>query len=274
MKLKIGEFARIGQVTVQTLRYYEDMDLLRPAAVDAFTGYRYYMLEQLPRLHRILALKDLGLSLAEITQFLAEDLPMAEMRGMLLLKQTEMRKQVQEQLNRLDRIDARLRMLEQNNAPVQYEVVLKRIEPLRVVSSRGVIPSYWEETPLWMDLFARLERAGLKPAGPCLTVYHAGEPEIDAEVCAPVDGDADPGILTIQELPAVERMACAIHHGPFTGLAAAYAALLTWIDCNGYRIGGPDREVYLRLPEGCNFGGDPKAVTELQVPVIDKGNER
>ncbi len=89
MKIKIGNFARIGQVTVQTLRHYDDLGLLKPSEVDALSGYRYYTLEQLPRLHRILALKDLGFSLEQIARLLEEDLPPAELRGMLRLKQDE-----------------------------------------------------------------------------------------------------------------------------------------------------------------------------------------
>jgi MerR HTH family regulatory protein len=57
--LKIGEFARVGQVSIATLRYYDQYGLLKPNALDPDTGYRYYSLDQLARLNRILALKEL-----------------------------------------------------------------------------------------------------------------------------------------------------------------------------------------------------------------------
>jgi effector-binding domain-containing protein len=63
-------------------------------------------------------------------------------------------------------------------------------------------------------------------------------------------------------------MASTIHTGPFTGFASAYADLLKWIDANGYRINGPDRQIYLRLPEKGQRRSDPNAITEMQVPVI------
>jgi DNA-binding transcriptional MerR regulator len=66
--LKIGEFSRLSQTPVSTLRYYDDIGLLKPVSVDGFTGYRYYSADQLPTLNRITELKDLGLSLAEIVQ--------------------------------------------------------------------------------------------------------------------------------------------------------------------------------------------------------------
>ncbi len=72
--LKIGEFARVTQVSLATLRYYDQCGLLKPLALDPETGYRYYSLDQLPRLNRILALKELGFALEQIAQLLKEGL--------------------------------------------------------------------------------------------------------------------------------------------------------------------------------------------------------
>ena len=68
--IRIGEFSRIGQVSVKTLRYYDTVELLKPTEVDPSTGYRYYSFDMLPKLNRILALKELGLSLEQIKQLL------------------------------------------------------------------------------------------------------------------------------------------------------------------------------------------------------------
>jgi DNA-binding transcriptional MerR regulator len=269
MKIRIGNFARVGQVTVQTLRHYDDMGLLKPVEVDALTGYRYYTLDQLPRLHRILALKDLGFSLEQVSRLLEDDLSPLELRGMLKLKQSELRQQVQEQLDRLERLEARLGMIEQESQLPPHEVIIKRVDALRVVSLRRVIPSYWDEEPLWVELANQIERTGIKTCEPSLSIYHAGEPEVGAEVCVaiPEDVTATRGI-SIRTLPEVETMASTIHKGPFTGFASAYADLLKWIDVNGYRVSGPDREVYLRLPEEGQYRSDTNALTEMQVPVI------
>jgi DNA-binding transcriptional MerR regulator len=73
--IKIGDFSRLSQVPISTLRYYDEVGLLRPAAIDETSGYRFYTLEQLPLLNLILALKWLGLSLDQIAQLLAEKVP-------------------------------------------------------------------------------------------------------------------------------------------------------------------------------------------------------
>jgi DNA-binding transcriptional MerR regulator len=105
---KIGEFARIGQVSIVTLRYYDRCGLLKPNALDPDTGYRYYSLDQLPRLHRILALKDLGFPLEQIARMLEEDLSLDQLRGMFLLKQAQAQHMIDTEQARLTRIAVRL----------------------------------------------------------------------------------------------------------------------------------------------------------------------
>ena len=67
---KIGDFSMLSRISVKTLRYYDEIGLLKPVNVDQFTGYRYYSADQLPRLNYIVALKDMGLSLEEIANTL------------------------------------------------------------------------------------------------------------------------------------------------------------------------------------------------------------
>lgn len=268
MKLRIGEFARLGQVSVQTLRYYADLGLLVPSEVDRFSSYRYYTLDQLPRLIRILALKDLGISLDQIIHLLSEDLSNAELSRILLLKQSELREQVQEHLDRLDRINARLRFIEESKSFPSYEVIIKQVASLRVATVRGTIPSFWDSEPLWAELMANIERAKLTPCAPFFTLCHAVEPGIDIEVCAPVpDSARDSSEILVQTLPVVETMACTLHQGAFTGLITAFTALVQWVGRNGYQICGPDREIYLRFPEGNQLREDNGALTELQIPI-------
>jgi DNA-binding transcriptional MerR regulator len=110
--IKIGDFARLSQVSVVTLRYYDEMELLKPVKVDSFTGYRFYSAEQLPLLNRILALKDLGFSLEQIKLMLTDDLTLEQLRGMLKVQRNEVEKHVEDEQERLLRIEARLRQIE------------------------------------------------------------------------------------------------------------------------------------------------------------------
>ena len=70
---RIGEFSQMAQVTIRTLRHYDELGLLKPVHIDRFTDYRYYTIEQLLQLNRILVLKDLGFSLEQIARSLKDD---------------------------------------------------------------------------------------------------------------------------------------------------------------------------------------------------------
>ena len=72
-QLKIGEFSQLMQVTVKTLRHYEQKGLLLPDEVDPWTGYRYYAVDQMQKLNSIRALQRLGFSLDEIADLYADN---------------------------------------------------------------------------------------------------------------------------------------------------------------------------------------------------------
>ena len=109
--LKIGDFSQLAQVSVRALRIYDEMGLRKPVHVDRFSGYRYYEAEQLPRLNRIIALKDLGLSLEQISQLLNDNLSAEQLRGMLMMKQADLEQELKEGKLRLMRVAARLRQI-------------------------------------------------------------------------------------------------------------------------------------------------------------------
>lgn len=79
----IGEFSRHGRISVRMLRHYDAIGLLQPAYVDPASGYRFYQASQLSDLNRIIALKELGFTLRQVQEILAERLTAAELRGML-----------------------------------------------------------------------------------------------------------------------------------------------------------------------------------------------
>lgn len=65
-KFSIGQMARMNNVSIKTLRYYDEIGLFKPFEVDAGTGYRYYALEQFKELDIILYMKMMGVPLKEI----------------------------------------------------------------------------------------------------------------------------------------------------------------------------------------------------------------
>src|SRR5258707_11330821 len=119
---KIGEFSKLVQVSVPTLRYYDQVGLLKPVEIDRYTSYRYYSASQLPRLHRILALRGLGFSLEQIGVVLAEGLTPEQMRGMLRMRHAQISQQIVEVQSQLAGVEFRLQQIEREEQLSTYDV--------------------------------------------------------------------------------------------------------------------------------------------------------
>ncbi len=268
---RIGEFSKICRVPVSALRYYSDRGLLPPIEVDPGSGYRYYAASQLPRLNRILALKDLGLSLDEIASILNDELSSAELRGMLRLKRAEMSRAVAEQQAQLARVENRLRLIEGEGDMPDYEIVLKELEPVHVLSLREIAPQPEHVGAMIGDGFAALMPVGIMPTAPCFSLYHDPEfkpDHIDVEIAFPVASE----VTTAPETPGGRsfshrivpggKAAVTIHQGPYETIDQAYAAMGSWLDSHDLRMAGPPQEAYLTAPD------DPSGpITEIRFPV-------
>lgn len=273
---KIGEFSKLVQVPIATLRYYDQVGLLKPVEVDRFTGYRYYSASQLPRLHRILALKGLGFSLEQISEVLDEGLTPEQMRGMLRLRHAQISQQIAEMQDHLVDVEMRLQQIEREEQISTYDVILKQVEPQLVASVRAILPNHSAVGTLFREVYEAIgtrvaEALGPHPGerGQTLVLWYDTEfKEHD------VDGAAafflrchvpDSGRMQVHELPAA-TMAATIHHGAYNTIGDAHEAVLQWIERNGYQIAGPDREINLYNKSPIRQD-DPSYVTEIQYPV-------
>ena len=263
---KIGYFSRISQVSVQTLRYYDRVGLLQPAHIDTFTGYRYYSIDQLSRLNRILALKDLGLSLEQIAQILTGDLPPRELRGMLRLKLAQLKDQKQMTEVQLGRVEARLRHLEMEGKMPDFEVILKTVEPVLVAGCRTVFTEGQGclTTP-YNEARQYVEAQNGKTVDPFIILFHTpvGAQEEDVEVAIPLAKPIpENDRIKVHQLPA-EHIASVLFKGQDDNIGQGYDAILSWIDRNGYQITGPFREVYHKL----SSDDQEENSVEIQFPI-------
>lgn len=183
----IGDFAKHGRVSVRMLRHYDAIGLLHPARVDPVSGYRHYEAAQLARLNRVIALKDLGLTLQQVRAVLDERVDVAELRGMLRLRQAELAAAMAADARRLTRVEARLRTIESEGTMPAQDVVVKRVPSVRVAELTAVAASYQPEDigpvigPLFGELCRRLAEAGVAEAGPSVARYE-DVPEGDGAV--------------------------------------------------------------------------------------------
>jgi len=281
--IKIGDFSKLAHVTVKTLHHYGELGLLQPAHVDRYTGYRYYTLDQLQHLNRILALKELGFSLEQISQLLNEELSLAEMRGMLRLKQMELAQSVTEEQARLESVERRLLQLAREGHPPDQEIAIKEVSAQTALSARVVAVNEEDIIParhsLQTLLSNHLERARLKPETPWFSLVGDtpyADRDLEIELAIGIHfrkeqraGDWGNSPIQLLELPNIESMASVVHEGESTTLNSAYTQLHAWTQSNGYQVAGPYREIY--LPDsGVGTQSQPildAGFIELQCPV-------
>jgi DNA-binding transcriptional MerR regulator len=269
--LSIGEFARLGQVSPRMLRHYDELGLLRPDRVDPQSGYRLYSVGQLGRLHRLLALRDLGFTLEQIGELLhSEDLPVEHLRGMLQLRRAQIEQHVADDQARLRRVEAHLRALEGSVLMLSIDVVVKRTDPVHTAEASGLSPGFGENLkPVFERLVPRvLQHLAKADARPGIMVAWYEEPADDGSVVLhagfdvgnqPVpEGDG----IRVTELPSI-TVASVVHRGSMDGVESTYEALVRWIGARGYKLAGRSRELYHEWDDS----QPERIVTELQMPI-------
>jgi DNA-binding transcriptional MerR regulator len=277
---KIGEFSKLGQVSVRMLRHYDSLGLLKPSYTDKFTSYRYYSIDQLARLNRLIALKELGFSLEQVAPLLnSNDLSLEQLRGMLMLRQAEIERELQAGQMQLAKVQARLLQIELEGQPSPYEIVVKAVPAQVVASIRQVVPAvtdmgYYCQS-LYEQLYTALQSRHITPLQPEITVYHNDEyteTDLDVEVMLPVQpkylrSGSETESISFAELSASQLTAALIYEGPFREITPAILALLQWVGRHNHTIAGPLRELHLSGPAHEVNAGPELPIIELQLPI-------
>lgn len=265
-KYKIGMFSKMNRVTIKALRYYDDIGLLKPAQIDDFTGYRYYTSEQLPRLHRILALRQMGFSIDEITEV---------MRGLSITKLLQTKKEqllaaIAENMKKLAQVEHYINTYKEDFS-LDYNVIIKELPEVTVASMRRVFAGYDEYFTVIPAMGEEMERLGCVCAVPeyCFNIYHDGEykeEDIDVEVCEAVtQAKEESDMVKFRIVERVPEAACVLHKGPYSALRNAYAAVIKWIEDNDYEPMDMPRESYI---DGIwNKDSEEDWLTEVQFPI-------
>ncbi|MGB3762230.1 MAG: MerR family transcriptional regulator [Ornithinimicrobium sp.] len=264
--ISIGDFARLGQVSVRMLRHYDRIGLLPPATIDASSGYRRYAAEQLARLNRIVALKDLGFTLEQVGSVLDHGVDSEELRGMLRLRLAELEHEESLARARLSAVEFRLRLIEKEHSMSDTEYVLKSLPAVRLAARRAVIETQPDIAGFVGPAFEELAHA-VSAAGGSLDVamasYDMSEDGIGVTVGYQVENPVA-GAETV-DLPATPTAVCAVHLGSMDGIGAAWQELARWVGSQGWAPSGPCRENYVRA---WPVDDQSRWVTELQQPVV------
>jgi len=269
---RIGEFSKMSKTTVKTLRYYDEIGLLKPEETDSFTSYRLYTTDQLVQLHKIQAFRQIGLSISEIQLILSGQ----DAEPILQKRRAELVDQLAEGQSQL----SRLTFLLQGERTMKYSATIKELPACIVYSKRITIPNYdGAKNDAYFGIIPEIGAAvankypELKCATPeyCFIVYPDGEhreKDITIEFCEAVDKmyhDFDD--ITFKEVKAC-TVVSVMHKGAYSELPKAYAFACKWVEENGYAIADHPRENYI---DGIwNKENEEDWLTEVQVPIVRK----
>ena len=268
-KLKIGEFSKMMQVTVKTLRHYEQRGLLMPEEVDKWTGYRYYSISQMQRLNAIRDLQRQGFTLEEIKELFDDG---AQMPGVELLTQKieETERQLQLLVERRRQLLRWLDSHKQKNTMEKFNI--QSLPEIIVASHREVIADYSALGALCVNKIGpEMQRLGCKCPLPgyCFTIEHNPEyapSTIDIEYCEQVEEmGVDSGIIQFKRLSAVPKALCMKHVGPYERFYESYTEAFKYMEEQGFKIAGKPRTTYI---DGVWNQEDPeKWVSIIQIPI-------
>jgi len=267
--LKIGDFSRLGRVTIKTLRYWDEIGLLKPDFVNRDNGYRFYSPQKLTVVHQIQQMKELGLYLEDIAEVLRKGREKNWWIDLLRSRRQSLFEELQLCQTTISKIDQMIKLAETEE--MMSTVEIRELPEVIVASMRTRIPSYnalFSVVPPMGEIMRKQGAVCSKPEY-CFNIYHDGEyreKDIDVEICeAVVEARKDTDGVVYKKIPAVPAAAVIMHKGPYEDLGKSYAEIFSWIEENGYTIDDNPRESYI---DGIWNRDDPQEWrTEIQVPV-------
>ena len=270
MKLfQIGEVAKMFQVSVGTLRHYEQVGLLSPEYTDSQTGYRYYSIRQFEVLNTIRYLRVLDMPLNQIADFLHNrDIQVIEDK---LQKQKELIRKKQQELKAVEqKINHRLQSIKDAIAAPLNEIRIIQAPAARIVWIRDSL-----KPTSYLDLEYSIRKLTgdqsesivfLGKVGVGISKEQLEQKHFDRYDCAfLVLDEEDIYQGTVDELP--ESKCVSVHfRGSHTEAAGYYQELLHYILEQHLKITGTSREITL-IDNGLTSNPE-KFVTEIRRPVV------
>ncbi|WP_082659707.1 GyrI-like domain-containing protein [Cellulomonas sp. B6] len=265
--LRIGAFSTLSRISVRMLRHYQEHGVLEPAAVDPFTGHRWYRAEQIADAHLVVLLRDAGFGVGAIAALVSSTGDPAGVEAAVVAQRAELARReddLRSQLTALDRVSTALR------GRTMHDVTLTTFSPTVLAGLRRVLPGYSDEGRLWQELMPLLGRAGAVPAPDAMAGATFHDPdhresdvdvEVWIEVAAPFEAAAP---LTCRAEPAREA-AVATLRGDYAGVGDVMASLGAFVAERGLET-GPMFNVYRVGPQQSQDPAD--WVTDVCLPVV------
>lgn len=270
---KISEFSRLSKVSLKTLRYYDQIGMLKPRKVDHDTGYRYYSADQLLELNRIFIYKELGFTLPQIIQLLREDITLEHIQGMFKLKKNEIQQIIDMEQAKLARIEERMQLIKSEGQVEKGQEIRIKAEvaqPFLSLKAHGREEDIPELFRTFNQLLTKETRQlAQSPQVVLWKEIDEKEDEFEFEVGYFLTRElpAFPDTLQLRTLPSEPMMATMAFRSDSNFACTACVDLAKWIEENNYLIkeNEPGREIYLPLSTKQN-----EQLMEIQIPITSR----
>lgn len=269
--MKISAFAKVSGISIKTLRYYDELGLLKPAHIDEQSGYRYYSEEQLLTVKRIAAYKEQGFTLEQLKPFLEEDIGSDIVKNKLADKMTELQHAMQTLQLQLDEVNSRITRLERSEAGNPSGPIIREVPSQRAAFIRDQVPR--SQLCLLLDEITKYAASNGEEEARQLTIlwhdHGSGNADIaDIEVAVPITRDIPAnGRIRVDFLPQLKSAASLVHRcDPYAYTCPVVPELRAWISSQGLvqAESEPIREIYLTSDKDI-YG--KKRPAELLIPL-------
>lgn len=263
----IGEIAKLFNMRVGTLRYYDEINILKPEKIDDETGYRYYSTKQFERLNTIKYLRALGMSLEKIESFF-DGKDVENLKKLL----EDQQKYTQEKIKELQYIDKKIenRLIQLSDA---LNTVFNKIEEKHILDRRIILLR--KDIPIGDDLeypIRELER--FNNLEPLMFLGKVGVSVSQEDLVCKSFKNFSSIFLFIEEGDNLEKEDAKLKESDYVTIRFSgthikadnyYIELLNYIENKNYTINGDSVEITL-IDLGIT-NDSSKFVTELQIPV-------
>lgn len=265
-KFLIGELARMFNISTDTLRHYDKLNLLKPEQ-DLSNNYRYYDLTGMFKLSRILFLKNLDISLSEIKNYMSHK-NADHLLNMLKSKHDDIDHKIQQLTNLKHKIDAKLELFEHaktklgqiniTSMPPRYGIFIKTtgIEDSKEIKEVFKKSEHYLKMSSWLvegQIYTSLPKEDMKCG-----IFNQFRYFIEINPT----NQANHGPLEVLE---ANDYACMTVIGPYTELILHYQTLVQWIIDHGYEIIGDSIEN--NIVDNDYSDSEDEFITEIQIPI-------
>lgn len=263
MLYQIGDFSKISRLSIKTLRYYHECNLLAPVQVDEESGYRYYDERCLERARAINELKALEFSLSEIKTILENYSDDEDIFDFMEKKSEEIKlkqKKYEEIQMKLSRFK---KQREEARVSNSSGILIKNVPDMLIASIR--FAGRYDE--VGKEFGRLLKCCGKYISGKFFCLYYDKEYKEDnaeIEICVQVSKEINNDIVSSRILKG-GRAVSTTYRGPYEEIGTAYKKLIDHINENGINEKVPSREVYIKGPGMIFKGNSSNYITEIQI---------